>query len=171
MRAVRAKRAAGDPDAVPREGGEGQADLPMALWPPHRKELFERLASSFSGVGRDPDLILILPWPPSVNDYKVADRRRPGVYYLTSRAKKFREVVFWLCAGKRRFAGEVEMAIELYRPDARKYDVDNWVKSVLDGLQHGLILKDDAQVMALAVAKCGIAKGGSVVVRIWERAA
>jgi crossover junction endodeoxyribonuclease RusA len=116
-------------------------------------------------------LTLCLPWPPSINDFKVPNRKVPGLYYLTRRAKQFREDVGWLCAGAYRFSADAEILIDvmLHPPDVRRRDVDNWQKSIFDALVHAQIFKDDCQIQSFRVTKAAVRSGGAVIVKIWER--
>lgn len=117
-------------------------------------------------------LRLTLPWPPSVNDYKMPHPKLRGVYFLTSRAKKFREDVRWICLGARKFGAEPELVIDvmLHPPDKRKRDADNFgSKAIWDALQAAEIFEDDCQVHSFRVTKGAVVRGGAVVVEIWER--
>ncbi len=112
-------------------------------------------------------LVLTLPWPPSVNDFKIPHPKVRGMYFLTKRAKKFREDVQWLCVGVARFGtAEIAVEIDLHPPDVRKRDVDNWNKAVFDALQAAGVYDNDSQIQEYTVRKGAPSKGGAVVVKI-----
>ncbi len=116
-------------------------------------------------------LTLRLPFPPSVNDFKIPHPKIRGVYFLTKRAKQFREDVGWLCAGARRFgSAEVELDIVLHPPDRLERDADNFAtKALFDALQAARIVDNDKQIKKYTVEMCSVAKGGALIVKIWER--
>lgn len=117
----------------------------------------------------DGTLILRLPFPPSVNDYKVPRPGRRGVYYLTARAVRFRAGVQMLCMGAPRFGGvELELDTVLHPPDARPRDADNFgSKALWDALQAAGIFDDDKQVQRFTVTKGEVVRGGLVIVKVW----
>jgi crossover junction endodeoxyribonuclease RusA len=116
-------------------------------------------------------LTIRLPWCPSVNDYKVPHPRLRGVYFLTKRAKKFREDVQSLCTGAHRFgAADIEVNVTLHPPDRRARDADNFgTKAAFDALQASRVFDDDCQVQSYRVTKGAVVRGGAVVIEIWER--
>ena len=116
-------------------------------------------------------LELRLPWPPSSNDFKIPHPKHRGMYFLTKRAKQFRDDVGWLCAGARRFGtAEVEIDVVLHPPDRRARDADNFgTKALFDALQAARIFEDDVQVHSYRVTKGSVAKGGLLLVKIWEK--
>jgi crossover junction endodeoxyribonuclease RusA len=108
-----------------------------------------------------------LPTPPSVNHYY----RRVGYKTLISReGRKYREKVCHLIAieGLPCFTVPVYLEIEWYPPDKRRRDVDNILKPLLDSLQHGRLLEDDALVKGLWVERYTPHKPGRVIVRVRE---
>jgi crossover junction endodeoxyribonuclease RusA len=93
-----------------------------------------------------------LPWPPSVNHYY----RHVGPRVLISRdGRRYREKVVAMlgAAGVSMHCRPVEIAIDLYPPDARRRDVDNSLKCLLDTLAHAGLYKDDSQIRKLTVTK------------------
>lgn len=117
----------------------------------------------------DGALELRLPHAPSTNDYKIPVRKRPGVYYLTRRAQRFRADVTWICSGAPRFGDKlVTVEVVLHPPDARARDSDNNLKAIFDALEAGCIIVNDVQIMEHKVAKGVIVKGGLVIVTVRE---
>lgn len=67
---------------------------------------------------------------------------------------------------KMAFAGDIAVAMELYPPDKRRRDVDNYSKAVLDAMTHARLWRDDSQVKQQTVAVCEPKSGGLVVLTI-----
>jgi len=111
-----------------------------------------------------------LPYPPSVNHYW----RRVGAATLISRrGRAFREEVCVRLAGSRakRLDGRLAIRILACPPDARRRDLDNIQKALLDALEHGGVYGDDAQIDCLFVERGPITPGGKVLVQVTEIAA
>ena len=94
-------------------------------------------------------LLIELPWPPSVNSYY----RHVGRRVLISR--KGREYRRDICAiisslHIKTFVGDLEMIVDAYPPDNRRRDLDNIQKSLWDSLQHAGVYKDDSQIKDFA---------------------
>lgn len=107
------------------------------------------------------------PFPVSINAYY----RRVGQRTLISfRGRAFREKVCSIIAnsGHEKLEGPLEVHLEIYPPDKRKRDVDNYQKSLLDAMEHGGLYKNDNQIIKLETTKCEPVAGGGVIVRIWE---
>jgi crossover junction endodeoxyribonuclease RusA len=62
------------------------------------------------------------------------------------------------------------MEVELWRPDRRKngYDIDNFLKCLLDAFTYANIWVDDEQVDCLLVHKRGVEAPGKIKVTIRE---
>ena len=107
-----------------------------------------------------------IPWPPSVNHYY----RHVGPRVLISReGRLYRERVSALLAsyGVSTFSGAVSLDIQLYPPDARRRDVDNCLKSLMDAFTFGGLYNDDYQVQTLKIKRLEpMPPNGLVVVTI-----
>ena len=62
--------------------------------------------------------------------------------------------------------GDIAMTMELYPPDRRRRDVDNYSKAVLDALTHARLWRDDSQIKRQTVEVCEPRAGGQVVLTI-----
>lgn len=91
-------------------------------------------------------MTLVLPYPPSANRYW---RHARGRTYLSADALAYREAVGWQCQTHRIApqTGPVVLTLRYYRP-ARRGDLDNRLKQLLDSLQ-GHLFNDDAQVVEI----------------------
>ncbi|MBL8810622.1 MAG: RusA family crossover junction endodeoxyribonuclease [Planctomycetaceae bacterium] len=87
----------------------------------------------------------VLPFPPSVNRYY----RNIGYRTLLSReGREYRTAVCSLLAGRvgQPLQGLLEVQLDLFPPDARRRDWDNFQKGIWDSLQHAGVYLDDSQV-------------------------
>lgn len=116
---------------------------------------------------------MLLPWPPSVNQFKTPVPRKRGKYFLSDRAKQFRAAVCLLALDRKvaKF-GSATVILDIFlRPpiNVGRYDADNFLKAIFDALQHAGVYDDDAQVASFRVSKDSPTKHGEVEVHIWER--
>lgn len=116
---------------------------------------------------------LALPWPPSVNAYKMPVKMgKTIVLVLTKRARTYRLEVAEAIAkqlGRRSLIGydcRVQIDIELRAPDRRARDIDNHAKMLLDGLVAAGILKDDSLIDVLNMRRGQMIKDGCANVLI-----
>ena len=92
---------------------------------------------------------MILPWPPSANNYL---RHTARGTYRTPKANAYRDLLaLSLCgAGERPLAGPLRVQLDCYPPDRRRRDIDNLAKVLFDALT-GWVWTDDSQVKELRV--------------------
>lgn len=123
-----------------------------------------------------------LPWPPSVNHYKKVGRivkTKTGKFYQqrknTVHTEKFYFDTYilhkhtmpseWL-----KFAScdtiSFEVHVSLYPPNTSRYDIDNQLKVLFDGLVRAKVIKDDSQITRLFVQKMDNIENGKVIVKI-----
>lgn len=111
-------------------------------------------------------ITLRLPHPPSVNHYWV--HTNTGKHYIAGKGKQFRQDVFGIVREIRGtsqpIVGGVALYVDWYPPDARKRDIDNILKALLDALQYAGLYKDDNQIVRLSVTRYGPIKDGMVCV-------
>ncbi len=103
------------------------------------------LSSSHQAAPVVAPLSYVLPFPPSVNRYY----RHVGYRTLLSReGREYRESVLALLAGRvgQPLSGQLQVQLDLFPPDARRRDWDNFQKGVWDSLQHAGVYLDDSQV-------------------------
>jgi Holliday junction resolvase RusA-like endonuclease len=99
-----------------------------------------------------PEARLVIPLiPPSVNRYVRHTRR--GTHYCTREATAFREAVVALARGIVVEARHYEVSITIYLGKGDRGDVDNFCKLVLDALAYAGVIRSDADVADLHVAK------------------
>ncbi|RMF43160.1 MAG: RusA family crossover junction endodeoxyribonuclease [Deltaproteobacteria bacterium] len=91
---------------------------------------------------------LVLPYPPSVNTYWRSNR---GRVHISAKGRAYREQVGWIVKQSGQTFGDRQVAIriELFPPDARRRDLDNACKGLLDALEHGGLFDDDSQICDL----------------------
>lgn len=116
------------------------------------------------------NLILVLPWPPSVNHYYGQTKRgKKLIKYITAKGKQFREDVITACHEQAPGFNEpdkIYCEVTLYVPDKRIRDLDNYMKPLLDALTHAKIWDDDSQIDQLPIYRGVLRKGGAVVLEI-----
>ena len=91
------------------------------------------------------ELRFVLPFPPSGNRYY----RHVGYRTLLSReGRAYRRQVCGLLAGRvgQPLSGPLDVELDLYPPDRRRRDWDNFQKAVWDALQHAGVYRDDSQI-------------------------
>jgi crossover junction endodeoxyribonuclease RusA len=118
---------------------------------------------------------LELPYPPTLNHYRtpVTRKRKGGKSYATlittPDGEKYKKSL-WQHIGKvYNIDYDVHVSITLYPKTKAKYDVDNFLKALLDGLTECKVWLDDSQVASLYVEKGEVVKGGKVFVKISKK--
>lgn len=115
------------------------------------------------------DIVLYLPWPPSVNNYYKTGRS--GQRYLHHKVREYRAAVLdsireqapGLTLDERLF-----VEVYLFAPTNREYDPDNFMKGLLDALTHSGLWTDDKLVDQLFIYRGVKVQGGTVRVEISE---
>lgn len=118
-------------------------------------------------LGR-PDAVLTLPFPPSTNTYY---RNLEGRTVISKKGRQYRADVYAVpdVHRARLGAARLSVVVDLYPPDKRRRDVDNYNKGLLDALTAAGVWDDDSQVRRLTVEMHDAVKGGRCVVRIMRR--
>lgn len=103
-----------------------------------------------------------LPLPPSMNCYW---RRTGNRTYLDKRALAFREAV--LAADIPHFGGQrLCVKVVLHPRSKARCDLDNYLKPLLDALEHAGVMDDDEQVDQLEVRRGDVMPPGRLLVQI-----
>ena len=117
------------------------------------------------------DVILHLPWPPTVNSYY--GTARSGHKYVAKKGVAFRDAVeSALHEQAPRLNIDTSMFVEvyLYPPDKRKRDLDNYMKALLDALTLAKLWEDDSLIDQLHIYRGVTVKGGLVCISISDGA-
>ncbi len=113
---------------------------------------------------------LNLPWPPSVNRYwrHPTRGRLAGRHLISAQGRAYRETVAIqvLAQGAVKQVGRLALVADAFPPDARRRDLDNLFKSLLDALQHAGVVEDDNQFDALAIRRQHRVQGGLIRLHI-----
>jgi len=116
------------------------------------------------------DIELYLPWPPTVNDYygvRIVKKRR--IPYIKAKGKLFRGACEQQIAeqvGYLNIGDNLLVEVELYPPDRRRRDLDNYMKPLLDAITHAKVWEDDSQIDQLFIYRGDTVKQGAVIVKI-----
>lgn len=158
----------------PRAGGRPKSTIPLA----ERERVYRQRQNARRQARRETTLSarpaiqspsgeqinVTLPYPPSVNHYWLLNRN--GSRRISERGNVFRAAVQARCPGIRQIAGPVAVSVRAHPPDKRRRDLDNILKSLLDALQHALLIEDDSNVAELHIVRQEIIPGGAVMVEI-----
>ena len=116
---------------------------------------------------------ITLPYPPSVNSYW----RMVGSKVLISKpGREYRAAVQSALAAAQiePISGPMLMVLIIHPPDRRRRDLDNVLKAIFDGCQHGGLYADDNQIKQLWAemrepTQAVIDRGGMVRVAVHGR--
>ena len=95
-------------------------------------------------------LTLDLPYPPSLNRYY---RSFGGRVVISREGRRYTDSVVSILSscGMTAMRRKVRMRIDVYPPDARRRDIDNILKCLLDSLVKGGALEDDSLIRGLSI--------------------
>lgn len=125
------------------------------------------MTSSLSSSESVARLRFVLPFPPSVNRYY----RHVGYRTLLSRGgREYRKRVCSLLAGRvgQPLSGRLEVQLDLYPPDRRRRDWDNFQKGIWDALQQAGVYQDDSQIKRAVIEMHGPAQEARAEVLIQQ---
>lgn len=114
---------------------------------------------------------LVLPWPPSVNQYWRHPSKGPlaGRHLISEQGRAYRaNVLHQITAeGQRhKLADRLSVSIMCYPPDRRRRDLDNVLKAALDALVFAGVMLDDSQIDRLAIERCAVGAPGRLEITI-----
>lgn len=118
-------------------------------------------------------MILMMPFPPSVNGYWRAPTkgRLAGRHLISARGRQYRKDAIHAATSQRRgpvLTGRLSVRVVLLPPDRRQRDIDNYSKGLLDAITHAGVWQDDGQIDELTIVRGPIEKGGACQVEISE---
>lgn len=118
-------------------------------------------------------IALTLPFPPSLNTYyrhvviPVKSGKGRSVTLMSMAGRKYREAVKKIATGACAcMSGPLRVCLDLYPPDRRARDLDNYAKAVLDALTLSGVWGDDAQIDELRIVRRTVVRCGSLFVTI-----
>ncbi len=121
------------------------------------------------------EMILTLPFPPSVNGYWRSPNSGAlkGRTLISESGRKFRanalaSVLEQLRRRPKAITANVAVSIVLYPPTNQKRDLDNYFKALLDALTHAGVYTDDSQIKDLHAVWGAVTKNGKAEVTIKE---
>jgi crossover junction endodeoxyribonuclease RusA len=94
---------------------------------------------------------IVLPFPPSVNNYWKKWQNR---IVISAEGRKYRQTVVYevlLQKAGKHFTTPLKMEVEVFRPDKRRRDLDNLLKATQDALCHAGVYDDDCQIHDLRI--------------------
>ena len=115
------------------------------------------------------DIVLHLPWPPTVNSYYKITKH--GQRYLDKKVREYRDTLHSAVeqqAPGLHLTDTLFMEGYLFPPDRRKRDLDNYMKGLLDALTNSGIWEDDSLIDQLHIYRGETVKEGSVRVEITD---
>lgn len=106
-----------------------------------------------------------LPWPPSLNGHKAVVNGRmilskKGRDYIKACAYSVNSLYM------KKISGNLSVTLDLFPPDNRNRDIDNYIKAVFDAMTHCGVWVDDSQVKVLTIRMLDKVAGGSVLIGI-----
>ena len=115
------------------------------------------------------DIVLHLPWPPTINSYYKMTRNMQR--YLDPKVREFRQAVLE-CIREQAPGLSLDeplfMEVYMFPPDKRKRDLDNYMKGLLDALTEAELWTDDSLVDQLHLYRGEVVKLGSIRIEISE---
>lgn len=114
------------------------------------------------------NLVLFLPFPPSINHYYVSGRNRQR--FISAAGSRFRADVGKSLEENNAINLKLDMKLNveviLYPPDKKVRDLDNYMKALLDSLTHGGLWADDSLIDQLSIYRGERTRGGLVRIEV-----
>ncbi|MDP6134591.1 MAG: RusA family crossover junction endodeoxyribonuclease [Candidatus Marinimicrobia bacterium] len=111
-------------------------------------------------------LNLILPYPPSVNQYY---RMWRGRIVKSPKGTSYAKDVAYYCRNEGirvELDCRLKVDILVFPPDNRRRDLDNVLKAILDSLEDAKVFKDDSLIDDLRVRRMDTFKDGKIEIGI-----
>lgn len=113
----------------------------------------------------------ILPYPPTANTYwrHPTKGKLAGRHLISEKGRAYRAEVQALALTQKLnigMNGRLKVNIQVLKPDNRKRDLDNLLKSLLDSIVKAGIVEDDSLFKDIRIIETGIEKPGSVFITI-----
>ncbi|WP_318393546.1 RusA family crossover junction endodeoxyribonuclease [Enterobacter sp.] len=116
---------------------------------------------------------LVMPFPPTVNTYWRAPNRGPlaGRHLISAKGRTYQSdacaaIIEQLRCLPKPSSAPAAVEIILFPPDARRRDLDNYIKALFDSLTHAGVWEDDSQVKRMQVEWGPITPGGRAEIKI-----
>lgn len=115
-----------------------------------------------------PELMLTLPFPPSVNTYWRNTKRGTLVSAKgrVFRANAIAAVYEQLKRRPKAIESDVFVSVKLYPPTKQARDIDNFLKAPFDALTHAGVWGDDKQIKKMDVEWMDVINGGKLEITI-----
>ena len=113
------------------------------------------------------ELSLVLPLPPSINNYwGFSGHKR----FLTLKAREFKKEVAHIVSQQpiRFGAARLSLTVIVHFADRRVQDLSNRIKALEDALVQANLMDDDSQIDELIVKRGEIIKGGLCLIKVVE---
>ena len=124
------------------------------------------------------EILLELPFPPSINHYYKTVRTKSSIkIYIGEDGLRYREEVMSLVVQHKQKTGNpyqipyfkderLSLEAHVFPFDKRKRDLDNLMKALLDSLQHAYVFKNDNQIDSLLIERYSPQTKSCVIVKI-----
>ena len=130
------------------------------------------------------DVVIVLPWPPSVNRYyrSISKGKLAGRVLVSQEGRTYRQEVAVMLDRRRlpMIRDRMRISIEAFPPDRRRRDLDNLLKASLDALVFGVpiaflllfvyvfggAIEDDSLIDDLRIRRGEVREGGELRIHI-----
>lgn len=116
------------------------------------------------------DVVIVLPWPPSVNRYyrSLSKGKLAGRVLVSQEGRAYRQEVAVILDRRRlpMIRDRMRISIEAFPPDRRRRDLDNLLKASLDALVFGGAIEDDSLIDDLRIRRGEVREGGELRIHI-----
>lgn len=121
--------------------------------------------TTFLRGSRCEEVVLTLPWPPSLNKHW---RNVNGRTLISAAGRQYRVNVMAavIAAGAGHVVGRLAVEVEARPPDRRTRDLDNLLKGLLDAAGQAGLFADDSQIDDLRIRRGEVVEGGCICMRV-----